>query len=105
MSDESIKYPTTTGNSSFSRLNYFNNPKFEVKLSRNCLKPGKVILYITFEIKSWPYCAENDFTLKNVLFGTVKLTKMLILISIPILDMVFQLIVCENLSMMGLIIA
>ena len=75
MSDESIKHPTTTGNSSFSRLNYFNNPKFEVKLSRNCLKPGKVILYITFEIKSWSFYIDNVFVLRNSLFGTARFTK------------------------------
>ena len=40
----------------------------------------------------------NWFYAKNALFGAVKLTKMLILISILILDMVFQFIVCENLS-------
>ena len=30
---------------------------------------------ITYGIKSWPYRVSNNFTLRNSLFGVVKLTK------------------------------
>ena len=32
-------------------------------------------MYLVFEIKSWPYDNGNSFTLRNSLFGGVKLTK------------------------------
>ena len=32
-------------------------------------------MYIVFETKSWPYNNGNNFTLRNSLFGGVKLTK------------------------------
>ena len=83
MSDESIKYPTATGNSSFSRLNYFNNPKFEVKMSRNCLKPGKITFYITFETKSWSFYIDNVFVIRNSLFGTARFNKNAVLNKYP----------------------
>ena len=49
----------------------------------SCLKPDKTTfglnkklnLFITFEIKSWPFYFENAFSLRNPLFGTIKLTE------------------------------
>ena len=32
-------------------------------------------MYITYEIKSWPYYFESGFTLGNALFGSFKFTK------------------------------
>ena len=32
-------------------------------------------VFTTFEIKSWPFYFEDDFKLRNSLFGAVKLTK------------------------------
>ena len=32
-------------------------------------------MYITYEIKSWPFYADDCFALRNSLFGAVKVTK------------------------------
>ena len=32
-------------------------------------------IYIAYEINLWPFRRDDDFTLKNALFGTVKLVK------------------------------
>ena len=58
------------------------NPKFRVEVNGSCLKTDgtsfnseKINLYITYEIKSWPCYLDNGFTLRNYIFGGVKLTK------------------------------
>ena len=65
------------------RLDCFNNTKFRVEFNRGWLKPANIPfaldktinLYIAFEMKSWPFYVDNDFTLINSLFGAVKMTK------------------------------
>ena len=57
------------------------------------------LLYIAFEVKLWPFNANNGFALRNSLFADVKLTAILILIRILILDMVFNLIYVELFKM------
>ena len=100
--DESIKSRTATDNTLNSTLNYFDNPKFQVKLNGGWSKtimvftPSKTInLYIVFKIKSWSYYNDNSFMLRSSLFGDVRLTKILIAINILILDMVFHLMHLE----------
>ena len=81
MSDESIKPPGTWGNSVGPTIGYFDNIKFRIKLNESSLKadrvsftPNKRIqLYIAFEKRSWPFYTNNAFTLRNSLFGTIKL--------------------------------
>ena len=46
-----------------------------------------LIFYIIYEINLWPYDVCKDFTLGNSSFGSVNITKTLILISIFIVDM------------------
>ena len=45
-------------------------------------------IYIVYEIDFWPYTVGKDYVLENSLFGSVKLIKILILISKNILAMV-----------------
>ena len=101
LSDESIKPPAVPDNSCSTKLDYFNNPKFQVKFNGSCVTidkdfhPNKIInLYFVFEIKLWPFYSGNGFILKNSLLGAVKLKKK-ILILISILDMLFHLMLME----------
>ena len=64
------------------RLNYFNNAKIREKLDDSCLKQDKVSFtrrnvikfFIIYEINIWSCDLNLDFTLKDCLFGGVKLT-------------------------------
>ena len=62
-----------------------------MKFVGSYLKQDENILTV-YEINLWPFKYSSDFMLKNCFFGAVKLTKMLILISINILAMVLDLI-------------
>ena len=103
LSNGSIKLPATSDNSFNPRLDYFNTPKFRIEFNGSCLRHDKVIftpnkiinLHTTFELKSWPFYIYDGFMVRNFLFGTVKLTRMLVLISILILDMAFYLMYLE----------
>ena len=71
-----------TYNTLISKLNYFNNPKFQLKLDVDCSTTHMVYtlnktinLYIVFKIKSWSYYNDNSFTLRRSLFGGFKFTK------------------------------
>ena len=78
-----MKHPAALDNSLNLRLDYFNNPKFVVEFNGCYLKPDKISfllikkikLYVTFEIKLWPFYVDNGFMLKNSFFGAVNLTK------------------------------
>ena len=60
-----------------------HSPKFPVKLNGSYLKVARVSftpnkirnLYIVFEIKSWPSYFDNGFTLRNSLFGAIKVSE------------------------------
>ena len=77
--------------------------KIRVKFDGSCLRQdkltythGKIVnIYIVYEI-SKNYNVSNYPTLENCLCGAVSLAKLLILISINILDMVVDLIEKEN---------
>ena len=81
LSDESIKPPTTTGNSLNPELNYYGT-KTRVKFARSCLKQSKVSfthstivnIYIVYELGA-SSSNDNDPTIKKCLFGAVTLTK------------------------------
>ena len=95
MSDEIIKPLTTSDNSLASALSYIAN-KTRVDFNGSCLRQNKFALniYIIYEI-SVSDSNNSCPTLENCLFGAVKLTKILILISTNILDMVLDLIDVE----------
>ena len=98
MSDESIKSHSALHNFLSLSLNYFGT-KTRVRYSESCLKQdkstytqGKIVnIYILYEINKNSNTS-SDPTLENCFFGAVTLTKMLILISINLLDMQLDLI-------------
>ena len=99
LSDESITAPATSLN---LRLDYFINLAFRVEFNGSYLKTDsedfnhkRINLHISYGIKSWRYYTNNGFVLRNSLFGGFKLTKIMVLKSILILDMIFHLIHVE----------
>ena len=82
LSDENIKPPHASNNSTVLALNYINT-KLQVKFDRICLKQDKVTFThtevvntcIVYEINLWPFNSDKDFALENCLFGAVKLIK------------------------------
>ena len=82
MSDKSIKPLTTSDNNLAPALNYVGT-KTRVKFAGSCLKQdkitythGKIVkIYIVYEINLWNYTYTDDPTLRNSLFGAVKLVK------------------------------
>ena len=78
---ESIKPPTTSGNSLTPIVSYYST-KRRVKFTRSCLKQpkisythGKVVnIYTVYKLGA-SSSHNNDPTLKNCLFGEVTLTK------------------------------
>ena len=80
--DEIIKPPTTSDNSLAPALSYFGN-KTRVKFDGSCLKQNKITfsheetvnIYIVYEKNLWNYVENSDPTIKNSLFGAVKLVK------------------------------
>ena len=80
LSVESIKPPTTSGNSPTPRLNYHGR-KVRVKYLGNCLKQSKISntrdkvvnIYTVYKLGA-SSSHNNDLTLKNCLFGAVILT-------------------------------
>ena len=81
LSTETIKPPTTSGNSLNPISNYYGT-KTRVKFTGSCLKRskisyshGKVVnIYIFYELGA-SSSHNNDSTLKDVLFGAFTLTK------------------------------
>ena len=80
MSDESINPPSVPNNSLAPSLNYIG-AKTRIKFVGCCLKQikitftyGKTVnIYIVYEISLWDHGNDNYPTLKNSLFGAVKL--------------------------------
>ena len=60
-----------------------NNSRIRLELKGSCLKQGKVVftpnivinLFIAYELDRWSRDLNTDFTLKDCLFGAVKITK------------------------------
>ena len=80
LSTESIKPPTTSGNSITPEINYYG-PKTRVKFNGACLKQSIISythstivkIFIVYELD--PSSHDNGPTLKNCLFRAVTLTK------------------------------
>ena len=93
MSDESIK-PPFTSNKMLNRLVNYVGTKARVKFNGDCLKQenisydhGKVVnIYIVYGIDR-NVDISSYTTLENCLFGAVKLTRHVDMISINIMDM------------------
>ena len=80
LSDETIKPPATSDNSLTPLIDYRIN-KIRVKFTGSCLKQPKISythgtivnIYIVYELGA-SSSHSDDLTLKNSLFGTVRLT-------------------------------
>ena len=81
LSEESIILPVPD-NSHNPGLIYIDNAKIWVKFDGSCFKQENVIFnhktilnfYIVYEINSWSFNLDSKFTLRDSLFGAVKLT-------------------------------
>ena len=83
MSNENSKPPHPANKYLSPKLIWYNS-RIKLKFKESCLKqedrvayaPKNVInLLIVYELDTWPQNITTDFTLKNCLFGSVKLTK------------------------------
>ena len=83
MSNEKFMPPYTTNKSLSPKLVWYNS-RIKLKFKGSCLKQDKasftpknvVSLFIVYELdNTWPRDLNTDFTLKNCLFGSLKLTK------------------------------
>ena len=84
-SNESIKSPAALNNSLrlLLELDYFDKPNILLEVNVSCLKAGRVSyilntiinFYIAFEINPWQCYVQISLTLRNFLFGAVKLTE------------------------------
>ena len=80
MSSKSIVCPTTSNLS--PKIKWYENLKISLKFNRSCLKQDKrtftlsnrVNMFIASELDAWSRDLNKYFTLKDCLFGTVKLT-------------------------------
>ena len=99
LSAETIKPPTTSDNSLMLTINYYYAAEVRVKFAGSCLKQpnilynhGKIVkIYIVYEFGA-SGSNNSDPKLKNYLFGAATLIKMLILTSMGILVMEWDLI-------------
>ena len=82
MSNEKISPDVTANHSLSSKLIWFNNSTIGEKIKESCLKQEKVTstpkdlvnLFIVYELDRWSQALKANFTLKDCLFGAVKLT-------------------------------
>ena len=96
--EESIKPHAISNNSLVPALNYIK-AKIWAKFDGSCLKQDKLTFnhktvsntYILYKINLWSFKQNADFMLGNYFCGAGKLTKMLILINIVILDVILDL--------------
>ena len=96
MSNEKISLDFTENHSLSSILIWLHNSRIRERIKKSCLKQDKVTftpkdlvnLLIVYELDRWSQDLKDSFTLKDCLFGAVKLTTKLIQINILIQDMV-----------------
>ena len=83
MSNENFTPPFTSNKSLFPKLIWYNS-RIKLKSKESCLKQedktaytskNLVHLFIVYELDTWSQDTNTDFTLKNGLFGSVKLTE------------------------------
>ena len=99
---ESIKYPSTSGNSfapksvdyPISKINFYGN---FLKQDSVFLHKNVVNLYIAYKLNTWSGDLNTDLTLGDCLFGAAKLTKkMLIQINMYIVVKALDLVHIHN---------
>ena len=83
MSNENFTPPFTSNKSLSPKLIWYNS-RIKLKFKKSCLKQkdktaytskNLVHLFIVYELDTWSQDTNSDFTLKNCLFGSVKLTE------------------------------
>ena len=83
MSNEKIKPPYTAKKCLSPKLAWMNNSKIRLRFTGNCLQKDKAIftlnnavnLCIDYELDRWSQDLNAKFSLKDCLFGSVKITK------------------------------
>ena len=83
MSNEKIKPPHAANKSFSPKLVWMNNSKIRLRFTGTCLKQYKatftpnnaVNLYIVYELDRWSQDLNVKCTLKDCLFGNVRITK------------------------------
>ena len=83
MPAEKLSTPTTTDNSLSPSIKWYGISNFCLVFKGSCLKqknetytpPNRIIFFIFYELDTWSRDLSSDFTLKDCLFGGVKLTK------------------------------
>ena len=79
--EQGITTVSASDDSFAPKLTYIRNAKIVVKFKGNCLKQDKVsfthrnIVNYCYELDIWSRDLNTNFTLKDCLFGVVKLTK------------------------------
>ena len=83
MSAKKRTTPTTTNNSLSPSIKWYGNPRFCLVFKESCLiqkitisnPPNRIKLFTVYESDTWSWDLSSDFTLKDCLFGGVKLAK------------------------------
>ena len=83
LSTEKLTTPTTTDNCLSPSIKWYENSNFCLVFKGSCLKqknatyapPNIIYFFIVFELDTWSRDLNSDFTLKDCLFGGVKLAK------------------------------
>ena len=83
MSDRKISTPTTTDNSLSVSIKWYRNSNFCLAFKGSCLKhktetytpPNRTSFFNFYELYTCSRDLSSDFTLKDYLFGSVKLAK------------------------------
>ena len=81
MSTEKLATPAATDNSLSSPIKWYGNSNFCLIFKRSCLKqkssiytpPNRINVFIVYNLDTWSRNLNSDFTLKDCLFGDVKL--------------------------------
>ena len=80
---QKLATPTTTDNNLSPSIKWYGNSNFCLVFKGSCLKqkkatntpPNRINFIIVYELDTWSRSLNSDFTLKDCLFGGVKLAK------------------------------
>ena len=78
MPNESINPPYTANHGLSPKLLWMNNSRIRLEFKGSCLKQDKVtcvVNFIVYETDRWSKDLNTDFTIKDCLFGAVKISK------------------------------
>ena len=83
MSAKKRTTPATTDNSLSPSIKWYGNPKFCLVFKESCLiqkitisnSLNRIKLFTVYELDTWSWDLYSDYTLKDCLFGGVKLAK------------------------------